>query len=116
MAWREERLIEVHSAYYDRTGNPVKSGNANRLVVLFSHHGLRSLDNPIMDPNPDDPGSNDLPRVLADQVEALLHRFPNVIAWVSGHTHDSVVEPRPDPAWRTSGFWDVGTAAHAGCQ
>jgi hypothetical protein len=73
---------------------------------------LRSLINPVTSPNPDDPGSTDLPRVLADQVEALLHRFPNVIAWVNGHTHDNVVQPRPDPAGRTNGFWDIGTAAH----
>jgi len=111
-AWLEQRLIEVHSAYFDSGGSVVTTGNRDRLVILFSHHGLRSLTNPVMDPNPDDPGSNDLPRVLADQVEALLHRFPNVIAWVSGHTHDNVVQPRPDPAGRTSGFWDIGTAAH----
>jgi metallophosphoesterase (TIGR03767 family) len=111
-AWLEQRLIEVHSAYYDPDGNLIRTGNADRLVVLFSHHGLRSLINPVMDPNPDDPGSNDLPRVLADQVEALLHRFPNVIAWVNGHTHDNVVDARPDPAGRTNGFWDIGTAAH----
>jgi metallophosphoesterase (TIGR03767 family) len=111
-AWLERRLIEVHSAYFDAGGNPVRTGNSDRLVMLFSHHGLRSLNNPIMDPNPDDPGSNDLPRILADQVEALLHRFPNVIAWVNGHSHDNVIRPRPDPAARTTGFWDVGTAAH----
>jgi metallophosphoesterase (TIGR03767 family) len=111
-AWLEQRLIEVHSAYYDSNGNPVMTGNVDRLVVLFSHHGLRSLVNPVMTPNPDDPGSNDLPRVLADQVEALLHRFPNVVAWVSGHTHDNVIQARPDPSGRTKGFWDIGTAAH----
>jgi metallophosphoesterase (TIGR03767 family) len=111
-AWLEERLIEVHSAFYDSAGNVVRTGNSDRLVILFSHHGLRSLVNPVMDPNPDDPGSNDLPRILADQVEALLHRFPNVIAWVNGHTHDNVVQARPDPAGRTTGFWDIGTAAH----
>ncbi|MGH2555316.1 MAG: TIGR03767 family metallophosphoesterase, partial [Actinomycetota bacterium] len=42
----------------------------------------------------------------------LLHRFPNVIAWISGHTHDNVIQPRPDTAGRSSGFWDIGTAAH----
>jgi len=111
-AWLEQRLIEVHSAYYDQGGNLITTGNGDRLVILFSHHGLRSLINPVMSPNPDDPGSNDLPRVLADQAEALLHRFPNVIAWVNGHTHDNVIQARPDPAGRTKGFWDVGTAAH----
>jgi len=46
------------------------------------------------------------------QVEALVHRFPNVIAWVDGHTHDNVITPMPDPSGLTAGFWDIGTAAH----
>ena len=111
-AWLRERLIEVHGSYYAEDGSLVTTSNTDRLVVLFSHHGLRSLVNPIQAPNPDDPSSNDLPRVLADQVEALLHRFPNVIAWVNGHSHENIVTPRPDPAGRTAGFWDIGTAAH----
>jgi metallophosphoesterase (TIGR03767 family) len=77
-----------------------------RLVMLFSHHGLRSLDNPF--PNPDpfrEPGFSDLPRHLADTVEAVVAAHPCVIAWVNGHTHRNTVEPR-------AGFWDIGTAAH----
>ena len=110
--WLEQKLIEVHGSYFDANGNLVTTGNPDRLVVLFSHHGLRSLNNPIQDPNPDDPASNDLPRLMAADVEALLHRFPNVIAWVNGHTHTNVIAPRPDPAGLTAGFWDIGTAAH----
>jgi hypothetical protein len=79
-------------------------------VILFSHHGLRSLDNPVAAPDPLELGSNDLPRVTAEEVEALVHRFPNVIAWVNGHTHNNVVEPRTSS--RGGGFWDIGTAAH----
>ncbi len=110
--WLEQRLIEVSGQYYDEVGNLVTTGNPDRLIVLFSHHGLRSLNNPIQTPNPDDPASNDLPRLMASDVEAKVHRFPNVIAWVNGHTHDNVVEPRPDTTGRTAGFWDIGTAAH----
>ncbi len=110
--WLEQRLIEVSGEYYDEAGTLVHTGNQDRLIVLFSHHGLRSLNNPIMTPDPNDPGANDLPRRLAADVEAKLHRFPNVIAWVNGHTHDNVVTPRPDPNGLTAGFWDIGTAAH----
>ena len=110
--WLEERLIEVHGSYFDADGNLVTTGNQDRLVVLFSHHGLRSLNNPNQSPNPNDPASNDLPRLMAADVEALVHRFPNVIAWVNGHTHDNVITPRPDSSGRTAGFWDIGTAAH----
>jgi hypothetical protein len=50
----------------------------------------------------------DLPRILGPDVEALLHRFPNVVLWVNGHTHRNTVTPRPDP---TGGFWEVTTAS-----
>src|SRR5205823_7196540 len=107
LTWLQARLQEVNSLYYDSNGNAVHNPTAkNRLVILFSHHGLRSLDNPF----PSTDGDN--PRYQADQVEPVIHRYPNVIAWVNGHTHDNVITPRPDPSGRTAGFWDVGTAAH----
>jgi hypothetical protein len=109
-AWLEQKLMEVSSVYFDADGNEVSNDVQDRYVVLFSHHGLRSLDNPVATPNPLDPGSNDLPRMLADEVEALVHRFPNVIAWVNGHSHTNIVEPRPSTSG--GGFWDIGTAAH----
>ena len=112
--WLEERLIEVSGHFYLPDGTLVATGNPDRYVILFSHHGLRSLNNPIVTPDPDPLNQevNDLPRIMADEVEALLHRFPNVIAWVNGHTHDNVIDPRRDPSGRTAGFWDIGTAAH----
>lgn len=108
--WLETRLQEVSSHYVDSTGTQLAHAVTDRLVILFSHHGLRSLTNPAADPNPNDPGSNDLPRVMADKIEPLLHRYRNVIAWVNGHTHSNVISPRPDGAG--GGFWDIGTAAH----
>jgi hypothetical protein len=102
----------VHSAHFDPGGGVVRTGNRDRLVILFSHHGLRSLINPLDISEPGRPRIERSPPVLADQVEALLHRFPDAIAWVSGHTHDNVIHARPDPAGRTNGFWDIGTAAH----
>ncbi|MCA1832487.1 MAG: TIGR03767 family metallophosphoesterase, partial [Actinobacteria bacterium] len=110
--WLEQKLIQVHRRYYDTDGHVVSTKHRDRLVVLFSHHGLRSLNNPIQDENTDDPTANDLPRKNAADVEALVHRFPNVVAWVNGHTHNNQIVPRPDPSGRTPGFWDIGTAAH----
>jgi hypothetical protein len=89
----------------------VATGNRNRLVILYSHHGLGSLNNPSQAPDPFAPEANDLPRYRASTVEALVHRFPNVILWVNGHTHENAIVPRPDPDGRTNGFWDVTTAA-----
>lgn len=92
LRWLEERLAEADQQ--------------RRLVILFSHHGLRSLDNALQGPDPlAEPGGNDLPRHTAGDVEPVVARHPCVLAWVSGHTHTNVIEPRGT-------FWDIGTAAH----
>lgn len=86
-----------------------------RLVVLLSHHGLRSLTNKNQAVDPLEPGEGDNPRRLADEVLAVVGRYPCVVAWVSGHTHENIVTPRRgsevDPDL-PGAFWDVGTAAH----
>lgn len=51
-------------------------------------------------------------RVLGDEVVALLHRYPNTIAWVNGHHHVNEVTPMPDPRGLGGGFWDINTASH----
>lgn len=111
LAWLEDRLAEVHARSFDRDGSLVEREGEDRLVVLFSHHGLDTLTNPSSLPNPLEPGEADLPRALAPEVEALLHRFPNVVVWVNGHTHESRIHPRPDPEGKTAGFWGVTTCA-----
>lgn len=87
-AWLEQRLTEA----------------TDELVVLFSHHNIPTLNNPT--PDPVEPV-----RKLAGEIEALLHRFPNVVAWVNGHSHENRVHPRPAPDG-ASGFWEILTAAH----
>lgn len=78
-----------------------------KLVLLFSHHGPRSLNNPNQAPDLlAGPDGNDLPRHTSDDVLAVVTEHPCVIAWVNGHTHDNIVVPREDL------FWDIGTAAH----
>ncbi|MFN2464516.1 MAG: TIGR03767 family metallophosphoesterase [Candidatus Dormibacteria bacterium] len=109
--WLEARLVEVSSHYTDASGKAITTANTDRLVVLFSHHGLRSLDSQFLNPDPADPTGGDLPRQLAAAVEAVVHRFPNVVAWVNGHTHQNIVQPRPAPSGG-GGFWDINTAAH----
>lgn len=46
-----------------------------------------------------------------DEMLATLHKYPNLILWVSGHRHLSVVtpQPSPDPAKPELGFWEVET-------
>ena len=105
-AWLQSDLIAHSSYYYDASGNKVSTGNADSLLVLFSHHSIGTMTNSV--PDPYHPG----PRYLGPEVEALLHNFPNVIAWFNGHIHANNIWPHPDPNQRTGGFWEVNTASH----
>lgn len=107
--WLERRLAEVHSHHLDDRGRVVETGHRDRLVVLCSHHGLEQLTNPVVTGDPARPHLDDLPRVLGPDIEALLHRFPNVVLWMSGHTHRNEIQPRP--AAGGGGFWEVTTSA-----
>ena len=42
---------------------------------------------------------------------ALLHRFPNVVLWLNGHTHINAIRARGDPADPARGFWEVTACA-----
>ena len=107
LAWLEQQLVAVHGTYVDAGGSTATTGNADRLVVLFSHHNLYTLENPFPDPfAPEDP------RRGFAALQALLRRFPNVIAWVNGHSHVNRITPVPDPTGQTGGFWEISTAAH----
>ena len=44
-------------------------------------------------------------------LEELLHRFPNVIAHVTGGSLANSITPRPDPQRRSSGYWEVNTTS-----
>ena len=42
-----------------------------------------------------------------------LHKYSNLILWISGHRHRNTVTPQPAPAGKTAefGFWEVETAS-----
>ncbi|WP_052666703.1 TIGR03767 family metallophosphoesterase [Nitriliruptor alkaliphilus] len=107
-AWLEQQLIAASSHYLTPDGSVVTTDNADRYLVLFAHHGTVSLDNPMPDIVHPTPG----PRVLADELIALLHRFPNVIAFIVGHTHRNRITAHPPTGPDTGGFWELTTAAH----
>jgi hypothetical protein len=107
LAWLEAELRLASSRYLDAAGAEIKTSAPDKLVVLFSHHALRSLSNS----TPDPAAPNDQ-RLQAAAVEAIVHRYPNVVAWVSGHSHQNLVTPRPDPTGKTGGFWEIQSAAH----
>jgi metallophosphoesterase (TIGR03767 family) len=103
--WLEERLTEVHSRYEAPDGEQISTGNEDRLVVLFSHHGIDTLTNTRHN------GPDGGPLLGAGDIFALLHRFPNVVLWLNGHTHTNAVRPRFNPDNPLRGFWEVTTCA-----
>ncbi len=105
--WLEERLAEVHGQYRASDGSTVRTGQEDRLVVIFSHHGLDTLTN-LRSARATGTGE---PVVGAAQLEAMLHRFPNVVLWLNGHTHTNGVRARRSPDDSHRGFWEVTTSA-----
>ncbi len=98
---------------------------AGELVVLFSHHAIPSLTAQIPDevappcllndahghdlnPGCDLDPRNSTPIHLGADLEALVHRYPHVIAWVAGHTHDNKIDAHQRPG---GGFWSIRTAS-----
>jgi len=104
-SWLEERLAEVHSSYDAPDGQQIRTGNEDRLVLLFSHHGIDTLTNTRHQ------GPDGGPLLGASAILALLRRFPNVVLWLNGHTHTNAVRPRFRPGNPVRGFWEVTTCA-----
>jgi metallophosphoesterase (TIGR03767 family) len=100
----------------------------NELIVLFSHHATGSLTSTISDEEasectePDEhghdanPGCDRDPRSseplhLGDELKELLLAHPNVVALVSGHSHNNRVESYKSESG--SGFWEIKSPAIA---
>jgi metallophosphoesterase (TIGR03767 family) len=103
LSWLTYELIANSSRFLDSSGEWVSGNGADKLIVIFSHHTIATMENVL--------GVN---RVNGMQVRDLLLRFPNVLAWVNGHTHRNAVEPnaRPPGAAVGGGFWEINTASH----
>ncbi len=59
-----------------------------------------------------DAARTDEPRHDGAEVIALLGRFPNVVAWINGHSHVNRITPHAH-ATPARSFWEVNTASHA---
>ena len=105
--WLEARLTEVHSSYRGPDGSEVRTGHDDRLVIVFSHHGTSTLNNT----RGAHAGPAGEPLLGGADLLALLHRFPNIVLWLNGHTHTNMVRARHDPFDPARGFWEVTTCA-----
>ena len=100
----------------------------NELVVAFAHHATGSLTSTVSDEEasacsePDahghdtNPGCDRDPRSseplhLGDELKELFLAYPNVVAFVTGHSHNSRVAGYK--AENGSGFWELKTPATA---
>jgi 3',5'-cyclic AMP phosphodiesterase CpdA len=117
--WLRRELKRFSETYY-RAGERVRNPDAtNKLIMLFSHHSSTTLDNPGV--NPEGAPYHCFRRMgpqgcqKAEGLNRLLHRFPNVIAWVNGHEHNNAVRPYPAREGlrnKARDYWEINTAAH----
>ncbi|RVW05133.1 TIGR03767 family metallophosphoesterase [Rhodococcus xishaensis] len=104
--WIEQTLLAGSSKYYETDGSLVTQDRTDTYFVLFSHHTSTSMAN--TRPDPERPQE---PRIKGAQLVDLLHRFPNVLAWVNGHTHENRITPQVGQTPEQS-FWEINTASH----
>ncbi len=106
LAWLEEQLQAVSSRWLTPEGELTGHDAPDRCVVVLSHHPLETLVNST--------APEGQRRVLADELSALLLRYPNVVLWANGHTHMHRVNAhaRPHSAPVPGGFWQVTTGSH----
>jgi metallophosphoesterase (TIGR03767 family) len=106
LAWLE-RTLRAHSAMaYDADGHLVRNRAADdALILVFSHHHSPSMTRRRDAARPEED------RHDGQDVIDLLGRFPNVVAWINGHSHVNAITPHPH-ATASRSFWEVNTASH----
>lgn len=77
-----------------------------KYVLIFTHHPSDAMTNLASDPRV--PGDG---RHSGAQVLQLLHRFPQVLAWINGHSHRNRITAHRGPDARHS-FWEINSASH----
>ena len=98
--WLKRELRRSSKRYFSPKGEPrYNRRGRNRLIVVFSHHPLVSMDN--------DSTENSK---QAHAFKRLLLRFPNVIMHANGHTHQNRIWPRRNKR-RGTRYWEVNTSA-----
>jgi metallophosphoesterase (TIGR03767 family) len=80
------------------------SAHAATLTLVFAHHSIGTMDNVAARENN--------PVLSGTDLEKLLWRHPNVVAFVNGHSHANTVVPHANASVPGTGFWEINTAAH----
>ncbi|WP_043266251.1 TIGR03767 family metallophosphoesterase [Streptomyces sp. CT34] len=106
LKWLESVLRSHSGRWYDTDGRTVRGGSGDSLIVLFSHHTSATMGNLLPDPYHPFEGRHDGAALVS-----LLQRYPNVVAWVNGHTHENRIIPHAH-AVPERAFWEINTASH----
>ncbi len=114
--WLRRELKKYSEDYY-RAGERISNADAkDTLIMLFSHHSSKTLNNPGLEPAR---GPYHCFRRTTgcdgEGLNRLLHRFPNVIAWVNGHEHNNEIRAyaaKKGQKDKARAYWEVNTAAH----
>ncbi|MCZ7529842.1 MAG: TIGR03767 family metallophosphoesterase [Acidimicrobiia bacterium] len=104
--WLENELQTNSSRYFDSSGNEQTHNAKDRLIVVISHHTSFTMDNTVQDPE-----KPEQKLYTGKEITDLFLRYPNVIAWVNGHTHTNTILPHSSPHVKNTGFWEINSAS-----
>ena len=122
--WLEKELDKASSTEW-KGSRLVKDKDRDKLIVLYSHHKLEDLSIAATDESAGectgdvDPGCDRDPRKSTpihrgltgkQTIRDLLLKYPNVIAFVTGHSHRNEIKAFNKS--NSSGFWQINTASH----
>jgi len=74
-----------------------------KLCMVLSHHNSTTLENEAQSVF----GGQRL--IHAEEFVAMLQQYPNLVAWINGHTHINTIIPHPKEGG--GGFWEITTAS-----
>lgn len=90
-------------------GELAQAQTEQKLVLIFSHHNSLTLENSAQRPG------EEVVLHHAEEFVDLLLAYPNVIAWLNGHTHLNQILPHtasgPGSVGTGPGFWEITTAS-----
>ncbi len=124
--WLERELDRSSSSSYNAKGKLVHDDDPDRLIVIYGHHTIATMNNdtpdesagecatpplPGCDLDPRDSQPLHLGRTGPESVRSLLLDYPNVVAAVTGHTHHNDIVPHKRKK-NKRGFWELNTASH----
>lgn len=123
------KQLDRYSTIRITKGKVRRDSGRNKMMIITSHHTLETMDNSTPDEaagtckSNQDVGCDSDPRLSTPlhygvkgkkNVLSLLKQYPNVIAYVNGHTHHNKVRPFKGNRAKgfQGGFWQVNTASH----